>query len=170
MAKYLITGRSGSGKSEVYRELKRRGRNAYDSDKVEGFASWRNPATGEPVSVDYSQPINPSETAWDWDEAILRNLLDTNDEVFVCGSADNQLEFHPLFDGVFVLTLDPKTQKQRLMSRTEHDYGKSSEMQERIVKEQAEFVQKALSLGAVVVDSKPDIETVVDTLLEHINE
>lgn len=168
MGKYLVTGRSGSGKSEVCRELQKRGFNAFDGDKVEGLAGWRDPATSLPVDVDYSKPIDPSQTAWSWDAETLSNLLDTESDIFLCGSADNQLTFHWLFDKVFILTLSPKTQKERIAKRTEHDYGKSPEMQERIIDEQAAFTTAARKLGALSVDAEPDVQQIVDLVLELI--
>lgn len=170
MTKFLITGRSGSGKSEICRELQARSLQTYDTDRVKGLVSWTNPKTGAPATPDYSQPIDPAINAWTWDAAALRRLLDTDEDIFVCGSADNQLELHHLFDKVFVLVLTPEEQRKRILKRAEHDYGKSPEMQERIINEQAKFVKAAIELGAISIDAMPSVVTVANTILEYTNE
>src|SRR5436190_1855713 len=111
---YLITGRAGSGKSAVNKELQARGYNSLDADKVPGLARWEDTPTGRPVQIDPTQYVDYSKVDWNWQEAILKGLLTADRPFFLCGSASNELEFHHLFDKVFVLTLDPKTQTLRL--------------------------------------------------------
>jgi dephospho-CoA kinase len=40
--KCLVIGRAGSGKSSVANEIKGRGYNAFDADKVPGLARWED--------------------------------------------------------------------------------------------------------------------------------
>jgi hypothetical protein len=167
--KYLITSRSGAGKSTVCAELVRRGLPAFDGDDIPGLASWIDRANGQPVKMDYSQPvIEPSKFAWNWDETTLANLLKDRSQIFICGSADNSENFFDRFDTVFVLTLDPETQRQRILARTSHSYGKSPAMRDIIVKEQAEFAARAMRLGAIPIDAVPPVTEVVDTILEQL--
>lgn len=168
MARYLITGRSGTGKSEVCRELSRRGLHSYDGDKVEGLARWLDATNGQPVEPDYTLPIDPKETIWAWDLKVLQNLLDQNPDMFLCGSADNQLQFHTLFDKVFVLDVKPELQRERILRRKEHDFGKLPEMQEQILAGQKVFLEQALGLGAVAIDANLPVNAVVDTILKQI--
>src|SRR6478672_4039839 len=137
-SKYLITSRSGAGKSTVCAELVRRGLPAFDGDDIPGLASWIDRITGQPVKMDYSQPvIDPAKFAWNWNGTTLANLLKDRSQIFICGSADNSEDFFDNFDKVFVLTLDAETQRQRILARTSHGYGKSPAMQDIIIKEQA---------------------------------
>ena len=52
----LITGRSGSGKSTVYRELRRRGLPAFDTDRVAGLARWVDAVSLKTVEVEADKP------------------------------------------------------------------------------------------------------------------
>jgi gluconate kinase len=170
MGKYLVTGRSGSGKSEVGRELKRQGILSFDGDLVAGLASWVDLATGKPANVNDYAAIDSSLIGWNWNSSVLENLLTQHDTFFLCGSADNQLGYHELFTKVFVLTLNPETQRERLQKRTEHDYGKDPHMQEEIITNQAVFVEQALGLGAIAIDSMLPVSHVVDQILSHIDD
>ncbi|HZM64486.1 MAG TPA: AAA family ATPase [Candidatus Saccharimonadales bacterium] len=169
MGAYLITGRSGTGKTTVCKELQRQGYCAFDMDRVEGLAGWVNPKTGSPVKVDYSKPMDLTQNAWHWNAPVLSKLLATHDELFMCGSAHNQLDFHYLFDKVFVLVLPPKTQRRRIMERTEHDYGKLPEMQTRLLAEQAEFVKQSVALGTLKVAAAKTPEKIVQDILTHVH-
>jgi dephospho-CoA kinase len=167
--KYLITGRAGSGKSAVNTELQNRNLNTLDSDKVPGLARWEDLATGERIAVDPSGFVDYQKVAWNWNEKVLKGLLAARKTLFLCGSASNELDFHPMFDKVFVLTVDPQTQLHRLESR-ESSYGKNPRMQEEIIGEQAEFVEQAVQLGAVAIDNTRPIRAVVDEILEITGE
>jgi dephospho-CoA kinase len=168
--KALITGRSGSGKSTIFRELQRNGYPAVDTDKVPGMYSWVSAQTGQPVQVDYSKPIDLTATLWVWDRSVLRTLVGDTTDIFVCGGANNDLDFGDIFDVVFVLTLPPETQRQRILARTEHDYGKLPAMQEQILAEQAELVEHAERCGAVMLDATRTPEQIVREILEHAHE
>ena len=163
--KVLITGRSGTGKSKVCSELQRRGLPAFDGDKVPGLAAWVDAATGKHVQVDYSKPINRHTTLWKWDSGILHALLASNNDIFLCGSADNDLDFVGLFDKVFVLTLPPNVQRQRILDRTDHDYGKQPGMIAQILEEQQQFVKHALRIGVPTLSAKPKPAVIIDKIL-----
>lgn len=119
--------------------------------------------------MDYSNPvIDRSKYHWDWDNLVLQGLLEASGDIFLCGSADNQLEFHREFDKVFILTLSPTVQRHRLLTRTAHDYGKHPAMQDQIIAEQQEFVRQATALGGTPIDATPDLPIVVDTILRSL--
>ena len=165
----LVTGRAGSGKSSINAGLHDRGFRALDTDKVPGLARWEDTKTREPVYVDPSKFVDYSRVGWNWQEEVLRTLLASERELFLCGSASNQLDFHPLFDKVFVLTLDPDTQLERLKSRPD-EYGKDSAQQAEIVTEQAVFVEDAVRLGAIAIDNTRPVKMVVDEILSYTDE
>jgi dephospho-CoA kinase len=167
--KCLVTGRAGSGKSAVNSELKNRGLRSYDTDTFPGLARWEDIKTGQQVRVDPSKYVDYTKIDWNWQDGVLRSLLASEDDLFLCGSASNELDYHPLFDKVFVLTLDADTQLARLKSRPD-DYGKDPAQQAEIIKEQAEFVEDALRLGAIAVDGTRSINAVVDEILTLANE
>lgn len=165
----LITGRSGSGKSTVCRELQKQDYLAFDGDNVHGLARWVDAKTGVPVSIDSDKVIDKSKVLWAWDTAVLAELLATHDGIILCGSADNDLDFFGLFDKVFVLTLQPEIQRERIVNRTEHNYGKLPEMQERILVEQAAFMKRAAKLGAIKVDATRTPAEIVMAIMEHVD-
>lgn len=174
MEKYLITSCSGAGKSAICLELQKRGLAALDGDQVPDLARWIDVGSGQPIKMNYesNMNINRDRYHWNWDETVLTKLLSQHapDKLFLCGSADNQLQFHHLFDQVFVLTLDPEVQRQRIMSRTSHDYGKHPEMQDKILAEQQTFVAEAVKLGAIAIDANPGIRTVTESILSRIGD
>ncbi len=168
MGAFLITGRSGVGKTTLSKELSAQGHNVFDGDKVKGLASWVNPQNNKAITIDLERPIDPTQQAWNWDKKVITKLLDTEEDVFLCGSADNQLDFHHLFDKVFVLVLPPDVQRQRIMARTEHNYGKHPEMQAQILTEQAEFVEQASVLGAHKIDASKTPNEIMQDILALI--
>ncbi len=166
--KVLITGRSGTGKSTICTELQRRGLPAFDGDKVPGLADWTD-VRGNRVYVDYSKPINRGTTLWTWDPKVLIKLLTTTGDIYLCGSADNDLDLLELFDEAVALTLPPNVQRQRILNRIEHDYGKQPGMVTQILAEQQQFVDRALRLGVHVVSAEARPAAIVDKILELIH-
>jgi dephospho-CoA kinase len=163
----LITGRSGSGKSTICRELVARGQPAFDGDRISGLADWVDTATGQIVSMDYSRPIDRTRYEWRWSEPVIDAFLHDHNPVFMCGSADNDLACFNKFDRVFVLDLPPELQRTRILGRTEHDYGRLPEMQQQIITEQQAFVSAAAGLGALMLDATQVPEAIVHTILER---
>jgi broad-specificity NMP kinase len=166
MGVYLITGRGGSGKSTVAAELKRRGHPALDADEVPGLARSEDLGTGLPIEVDYSGFVDYSKVGWNWQNKALDELLERSKDLFLCGSASNQLTFHPRFDKVFVLILDPGTHRHRLQTRASR-YGKNPRMMEEILALQQSFATEALRSGAIGIDATQPVSKIVDEILGH---
>jgi shikimate kinase len=108
---FLVEGGSGTGKSSVCRELRRRGYRAVDGDNE--IAYQGDPKTGLPVegSGRYEYHI--------WDVDKVREIAAGNEEeiVFFCGGSRNFGKFLTLFDKVFVLDVDIETLRRRLADR-----------------------------------------------------
>ena len=164
----LITGRSGTGKSTICRELLDRGFTALDADRIEGFVGWFDLDTLQKVEVDYTEPIDKSKVGWLWQHQAMKALVAKYRDLILCGSADNQFEFYDYFDKVFVLNLPPEEQTKRILSRTEHDYGKLATMLEQIIIEQATLVEKSQVLGAYVINAQPNPNVICDQILKVI--
>ena len=107
MKRVLLTGMSGTGKSSVVSELTARGYKAIDTDY--GYCD---------VQPDGRQL---------WREDAIEELLGTEDAevLFVAGCEENQGQFHPRFDHIFLLSAPLETMVERLETRANNPYGKS---------------------------------------------
>lgn len=169
MGKYLIGGRAGSGKSSVATELRPRGFNAYDGDHVSGLAHWEDVTTGTVATLTDYTHVDTSRYHWLWDKNRLNELLAQQQEVILCGSANNDLDFADCFDRIFALDVRPEVHANRLRTRTDNNYGRSETMIPKIVAEQQDFIQRALALGAVAIDAEQPLETVVDDIITYVH-
>jgi broad-specificity NMP kinase len=169
MNAFLITGRGGSGKTTICAELKRRGLPAFDADRVPGLAAAFDRNTGKPTTVDWSGYVDYSKFAWDWDDAVLQHLITEHPTLYLCGSASNQFNFHPLFTMVFVLQLDLSTHRDRLRHR-ESDYGRHPDMEAHLLQEQQSFAAEAIRRGGIPLDATLPLPKLVDEILRLTRE
>ncbi|MDP9092748.1 MAG: AAA family ATPase [Actinomycetota bacterium] len=93
---------SGSGKTTVLNELRRRGHFTVDTD----YGGW--------VLSDGR-----------WDEARMATLLSDHEYVFVAGTVENQGRFYDLFDHVVLLGAPLETLRERVINRTNNPYAKT---------------------------------------------
>lgn len=167
MARYLVTGRAGSGKTAVTQELKRRGFVAFDSDDVPELSTWWDTATNKPVIIRDNSYVDLSRYRWVWDDSVLQNLLEQHTDIFLCGGAHNDLEFTNRFDASFVLDVHPSEQIKRLQMRSNNDYGRDPAMHGKILANQRNHLAAALKLNAHRIDANQPIENVVDDILGY---
>lgn len=104
MARVLVTGMSGTGKTTVLDELARRGHTTVDTD----YDGW--------VLADGT-----------WDEQRIALLLASNADVVVSATVENQGRFYDRFDHVVLLSAPLDVLLERLSARTTNPYGKSPE-------------------------------------------
>ncbi len=153
---YLIEGVSGTGKTSVCRELRRRGFHAVDGDTE--LAHRGNPKTGEPVDgLSHENHI--------WNVAKVRALAADQSHAasFFCGGSRNFSSFIDLFDEVFVLDVDLDTLNQRLAGRAEDEFGGRPSERALIVRLRA--TKEDIPNGGIVIDATAPIERVVDEIL-----
>jgi shikimate kinase len=107
MRRVLLTGMSGTGKSSVIAELKRRGFAAVDMDEP----GWS---------------VRDAEGHQRWCEERLREVLAAENAgpVFVSGCAENQVKFYPQFSHIVLMSAPADVIKKRLASRMDNRYGK----------------------------------------------
>jgi AAA domain len=164
VAKYLITGVAGSGKSTVAQALSERGYRAYDTDDLPEVTRLEDRG-GRPVEWPEG-PVDWSEYAWNWQEAGLRKLLAGPGSVFVAAVVSNQARFYPLFEAILVLVADPATLRNRLLSRTENDYGKHPDELAGILSYHAELERELRSAPrAAAIDATRPLQAVVDEII-----
>ena len=156
---YLIEGVSGTGKSSVCRELRRRGYAAIDGDRE--LAHQGNPTTGEKTEgFRHAHHI--------WDVAKTRRLAaDQDDEAtFFRGGSRNLSLFMDVFDEIFVLEVDADTLGRRLDARPADDWGYRKSERELILRLHA-TKQDVPGTGIVIVATQP-LVSVVDEFIIHV--
>ena len=168
MAKYLITGVAGTGKSSAAKELQKRGLAAYDADA--GFSYYANKETGERVV----RPANPTLEWYDthhrvFSESVLNNLFKKHrgETLFICSITANQAKFYGDFDKIFLLTAPDEIIIERLKTRTNNPFGKHPVEQYRVLSGHEVFDSELKAFGAISIDSIQSIEKVVDQILEN---
>lgn len=107
MRRVLLTGMSGTGKSTVIDHLVGLGYSAVDLD-------------------DPHWSMHDEDGDWIWREARVQELLDREDEdlLFVSGCATNQVKFYDRFDSIILLSAPRDVLIERVLSRTNNEYGK----------------------------------------------
>jgi dephospho-CoA kinase len=167
MANYLITGVAGTGKSTLSQELTQLGCEAIDTDV--SYTHWVERATGKSFS---SRPDKGPGWAdkydWEWHtEAVNQLLQESSGDLFLCGVANNQADFYPLFQKIFLLTITPEAISERLTNRTNNNFGKAPHDIEQTLIWQVQFDQALLQQGAVIIDASLAIPAIAQEILRH---
>lgn len=172
MKKIFITGMSGTGKSALAEELKRRGLDVFDIDKIMGSCNWYDNATCE--VVDYHPGVGKQwlyEHSWNADFKKIGEKIESCAEaevVFVVGITTNQEEFIDQFDQVFVLQLDDDALRERLVNRDTNDFAKDGEEQDYIMETKQDFEDRMRAHGAIFLDATKTVDKLVDEILDNL--
>jgi hypothetical protein len=156
---YLIEGVSGTGKSSVCEELRRRGYVAIHGDRELAYQ-------GDPTTGERTEGRRHEHHIWDVEK--VRGLAANQDDevTFFCGGSRNLKQFIDLFDEVFILEIDANTLIERLDSRPDDDWGKRKSERELILHLHA--TKKDIPSNGIVLDATQPLVTVVDELLSHV--
>lgn len=166
--KYFISGNAGSGKSSTIKELGNRGFNAYDTDEITNASVLTDKKTGEEVPWP-RPPIDWNRYSYDWRSDKIKEILDSEETIFLGGIVGNQEDFYSLFDKIFVLSLDSEIIKHRILTRTSKDYGKHPEQLAGILQYHKTLERKLLSeANSVTIDASQPLEKVVDEIINCI--
>jgi broad-specificity NMP kinase len=152
MSRVLLTGMSGTGKSSVIAELKRRGFAAIDMDEP-----------GWSVRDDEGHQL--------WCEERLREVLAAEHAgpVFVSGCAENQVRFYPWFNYIILLSAPADVIRERLATRTNNSYGKGAEELGEVL-HYLEVIEPLLRRKAThEIETTVPLQQVVETVLCLVN-
>lgn len=167
----LIAGVSGVGKSSVCIELAKRGRKACDIEDVEGLFAMIDRRTGKPfVSYDNYDFEKVRHLDWICDKNKLQIIMQKNRNglVYYCGTATNNDEILPLFDKIILLQVNPELIRKRLSSRTNNDFGRTSEVQDWVLSWKDSYEKGMIEKGAIVIDSNRSLAEVADEIIKKI--
>ncbi len=141
MARVLVTGMSGAGKSTVLAELERRGHLTVDTDDD----GWTLPDAT-------------------WDEARMDRLLAAHPDVVVSGTVENQGRFYDRFDDVVLLSAPLEVLLERVTSRTTNPYGTTPGQRAEIA-EYVTTVEPLLRQGATLeLDGRLPVAALADVI------
>jgi broad-specificity NMP kinase len=155
----LIEGGSGTGKSSVCRELRKRGYKAIDGDNELAYQ-------GDPETGGRTEGASRHENhIWDVDR--VREIAASKEEevAIFCGGSRNFNKFLDIFDKVIVLDVDTETLKQRLAGRAADDWGGNEEEKELILRLHA--AKEGIPTGTVIDTARP-LNEVVDAIVKCI--
>lgn len=163
MANYLIEGISGTGKTTVGIELEKLGYRVIDADEVFGY--FADPVTRLPTNIE-------KQENWFWDDKKVKEELEKDiDPTFVSGGSMNMDDFNHYFTKTFILYVDDKTLTERLLTRTNNEFGKDPEDLKKQIKVNYNgegSIKYAKEKGAVAVDTSNSLPEVVKMIIDSL--
>jgi broad-specificity NMP kinase len=172
MSLIYITGAPGVGKTSVKEELSRRGYETHDMDD-RALGGAHNRATGERVDIPSAEERSSKwyeEHQWRIDISGIQKLKDkaATKTVIVCGVAPDDESILALFDMIFYLKLDEATLKQRIVNRSDNDYGMNSYELGTIIERQKRLDLRYPTSNAILLDATKSIDAVADLIISQI--
>jgi hypothetical protein len=155
---YLVVGVSGSGKTAVCDELRRRGYHSIHGDRE--LAYQGDPQTGAPL-VGFAHEHH----IWDVDKVRVFVADRSHAASFFCGGSRNCDRFIDLFDGVFVLEVDLETLYRRLAFRSEGEWGGRASERDFVARLHA--TREDVPRNAIAIDAMAPVSRVVDAILDR---
>ncbi|WFE65065.1 AAA family ATPase [Micromonospora sp. WMMD714] len=146
MARVLLTGMSGVGKTTVLGELRRRGFRTVDTD----YGGWELPDGT-------------------WDEHRMSGLLARHRELVVSGTVDNQVRFYHRFQHIVLLSAPLEVLLRRVAHRS-NPYGRTPEQRAEIAR-YVHTVEPLLRRGATVeLDGRREVSELADAVESLVRE
>ena len=156
---FLVEGVSGTGKTSVCTELRRRGHHAVNGDT--DLAYQGDPVTG---AATVGEPMH-GHHIWRVDDVRALAADRSHRLTFFCGGSRNFHQFLDVFDEVFVLSVDAETLGRRLEVRGEDEFGGRPE--ERALVLRLHRTGGDTPAEGFGIDATAPLGVVVDEILER---
>ena len=166
MSKYLITGRQGSGKTTVIKQLQKLGYTAYNTDDLPDVTNLQDIETGETIEWPDGK-VDWSRYAWNWRKPEIEKLLASDEIVFIGAVVSNQQDFYSMFDKVFVLTVSSNTLKTRLETHEHSSHHLSGEI-DRITNDHENKQTSFINEGAEPISGEGTPAEIANSILSKI--
>jgi shikimate kinase len=154
VARVLVTGMSGTGKSTVLIQLTERGHQIVDADD-DGWSQEFPTADGL-----------SREQLWREDRMDALLAGKPSGSLFVAGCASNQGRFYDRFDAVVLLSVPVEVLLERLASRDTSDFGKDPADRARILQDLAEVEPRLRATATAELVTRRPVGEVVDAIEE----
>lgn len=141
MARVLVTGMSGVGKSTVVAALAADGVMAVDTDAGE----WK-----------------VSRELWDLDR--VRSLLDEHEDVVVAGTVENQGLLYDAFDHVILLSAPTSVMIERIARRYGNPYGKTEAERQEILEYTASVEPLLRATATAEINTTHPVAVIVERI------
>ena len=151
MARILVTGMSGVGKSTLLAELHQRGHRTVDTD----FDGYTHEVRKGDRIVDHV-----------WDSALMDDLLASagDEHLFISGCVSNQGTWYPQFDAVALVSVPRDTLLERIATRRTNAFGQNGEDLKAIL-DDLQHVEPVLRETATVeLDGQRSVDDLVSEL------
>jgi dephospho-CoA kinase len=157
LARVLVTGMSGTGKSAALVALARRGHRVVDTD-TDAWSRWITDDDGV--------------AEWVWREDRIGELLADHEHghLFVAGCRSNQGRFHARFDAVVLLCAPADVMLERIEQRLDNPFGKDAAERERILSDLAAVEPLLRRAATIEIDTSEVAIEEVSRRLEQVAE
>ena len=168
---YFIAGISGSGKTTVGRRIEQLGEVAFDSKIQKGLFRFADKDGNQPDDYQPNDSDWMEKYHWVLNKPMLDNYMEQNKtakRVFLCGGADDLIQYWPLGEKVFLLKVDGETMLKRLREeKRDNSFGKDKQTQDRLLERLDRYQDKMLRLDAIPIDAKKSVDEIVQNILEQ---
>jgi len=164
----LITGISGTGKTTIAEEMKKRGFNAYSiEDDIDGLFDMYHTETKQKATGHFEQTLdNAKNHDWICDIKMLKELIEKNSNktTYYFGVASNLKEIIPFFDELILLTANEECLRHRLTHRTTNDFGLTSDVQDWVFSWKDWFEDGVKDFHPIVIDTNKKLDNLVEEI------
>ncbi|OGD83589.1 hypothetical protein A2572_04805 [Candidatus Collierbacteria bacterium RIFOXYD1_FULL_40_9] len=169
---YLITGVSGSGKSTVCKELKKRNFEAHDVEDIDGLFEMYHKGTNKIFEeYDNANPEHIKGAEWNCDIDKLKKLIvaQKSEIAFYCGIASNMNEVVGLFDKFFVLKSSKVSLNNRLKNREgTDDIGNNQKGRDVVLGWKDWWEEEMQKQGGILIEANDSSENITNDILGMI--